>query len=264
MILDDILAHKRTELKALMSRVPRDEIARRAVEGPPVRDFRAALTGGAFVAVIAEVKRASPSAGIIRGDLDPADLAKDYESSGASAVSVLTDERYFRGRIEDLRCVRDAVALPILRKEFVIEPYQVYESRAAGADAVLLIVAALEMSDLAALMHLADELGMTALVEVHNQIELDRALDAGAGVIGINNRNLATFEVDLAATCDLAPHIPDDRIIVSESGIRSRADVERVAAAGAAAVLVGTGIVADADPSGKLHELARIPRNRAL
>jgi len=253
MILDEILAHKRIELDEVKRRVRLAEVKRLATEAPPPCDFRAGLVEGESVSVIAEVKKASPSAGVIREDFDPVALARGYHQAGARAVSVLTDQRYFQGCLDDVRRIRQAVTIPILRKEFVIDPYQVYEARGAGSDAVLLIAAALAKSELVELIQLAGELGMSALVEVHDRSELDQALEADAVIIGINNRDLADFKVDIDTTCALAPLVPDGRIVVSESGIRSRADVARVAASGADAVLVGTSVVCSTDPSGKVR-----------
>ena len=205
--------------------------------------------------MIAEVKKASPSRGLIRADFDPAEIAAAYEEAGASAISVLTDEKNFQGRLEYLEAVHRAVSLPVLQKDFIIDPYQVYEARAALADAILLIVAALCREELTEFMALAEELGMASLVEVHTSEELDVALEVGAKVIGINNRNLQTFETKLETTLELAPKIPSDRILVSESGIFTRADVERLMAAGVDAVLVGEALMREPDPGTKVREL---------
>lgn len=205
--------------------------------------------------MIAEVKKASPSKGLIRPDFEPVTIAKTYESAGASAISVLTDEKYFQGSIEYLKSIRQAVDLPLLRKDFVIDAYQIYEARAAGADAILLIVAALSREQLVEFGGLARELGMGALIEVHTAEELDVALSTDEPIIGINNRNLQTFETTLDTTIELASRIPSDRVIVSESGIFTRADVERLTAAGVDAILVGESLMREPDPGVKVREL---------
>jgi indole-3-glycerol phosphate synthase len=205
--------------------------------------------------VIAEVKRASPSQGMLNADLDPVSQAKAYAAAGAAAVSVLTDEKYFRGSLEDLVAVRAAVRGPVLRKEFVVEEYQLWESRAAGADAVLLIVAALEQGALADLMRAARAIGLATLVEVHTAGELERALALGAPVIGVNNRDLQTLKTSLAPSLSLLPLIPTGPVAVSESGIMTGADVERVVRAGAHAVLVGEGLVRATNVPAKVREL---------
>jgi indole-3-glycerol phosphate synthase len=196
---------------------------------------------------------------VIRQDLDPVALARAYEASGAAAVSVLTDKHYFQGSLDDLRAVRESIDLPVLRKDFVLDPYQVYQARAAGADAVLLIVAALKDGELQALLHLAETLGMAALVEVHNASELERALEVrsadGQPIIGVNNRDLRTFEVDLGTTERLRPQVPPELIFVAESGIHGRADVARLAVAGIDAILVGETLVRAPDVGAKVREL---------
>jgi indole-3-glycerol phosphate synthase len=211
--------------------------------------------GGPSVRLIAEIKRASPSRGPLRADLDPVALATVYEANGAAAVSVLTDCRFFRGSLADLRAVRAQTTLPVLRKDFVIDPYQVYEARAAGADAILLIVAALDARQLADLYDLARELGMDALVEVHSEAELGRALSVEPAIVGVNNRDLRTFEVDLETTARLRPLVPPDVVFVAESGVRSNADVQRLAALGAHAMLVGEALVVAPDVGRAVREL---------
>jgi len=256
MMLDEILVHKRAEIARNKETETRAAIIERAVDGPSPRDFAGALARAEPVAVIAEIKRASPSRGVmVDADFDPARVARAYESGGAAAMSVLTDERYFLGDAATLETVRAAVSVPVLRKDFILDPWQVYESRAIGADALLLIVRALGPETLQELISLTRELEMCALVEVHDRAELGWALDAGAGIIGVNNRDLDTFTVDLATTERLAPLVPDDRIVVSESGIRSWDDVARVRDAGARAVLVGESLVTSGDVAGKLREL---------
>ncbi|MFO7898386.1 MAG: indole-3-glycerol phosphate synthase TrpC, partial [Planctomycetota bacterium] len=232
MILDDIMAHKREEVEAARRDRPIDELEAEASDAPPPLPFAAALTDRDTVALIAEIKRASPSAGLIREDFDPARIAACYREAGAAALSVLTDRRFFRGRLADLRRAKAAARLPTLRKDFVLDPYQVYEARAAGADAILLIVRVLSDEQLRGLLDVARGLGMAALVEAHAADEVERAVAAGARTIGVNNRDLDTLAVDLHTTEVLAPQIPADRVIVSESGIAARSDVERLARCG--------------------------------
>ena len=260
MILDQILADKRIEVAERKVKRPQSELEAAIHDLPAPRDFlplrhSALRTSRSALALVAEVKKASPSKGLIRPDFDPVEIAKTYEAAGASAISVLTDEKYFQGRLEYLTAVHDAVSLPVLRKDFIIDPYQVYEARAAGADAVLLIVAALPIEQLKDLTALATELGMASLVEVHSPEELDIALAAGAKIIGINNRNLQTFETKLETTLELASKVPGDRILVSESGIFARWDVERLMAAGVDAILVGESLMREQDPGVKVREL---------
>ncbi len=259
-ILREIIAHKRAELER--ARAPLAELRAAALDAPLARDFAAALCGD-DVRVIAEIKRASPSEGAIREqDFDPAAIASGYEIAGAAALSVLTDGRYFGGHLDHLRAARAAVEIPVLRKDFVIDERQVIEARAAGADAVLLIVAVLDGGRLAELLTLARELGMAALVEAHDQAEVEAALAMGARVIGVNNRDLRSFAVDLATTERLAAMVPADRVLVAESGVHTRADVERLAAAGADAVLVGTTLMRADDPGEALEELTGVEAAR--
>lgn len=255
-ILDEILEHKRVEVEEARRCVPARrmrELARQL--GDVRRGFRDALAKGPAPRVVAEIKFRSPSAGEIRGDLDPAACARIYREAGAAALSVLTDERFFGGRVEYVRTARDAAPLPVLRKDFVIDPYQIDEAAAAGADAVLLIAAALSERDLADLRRYATDLALDVLVEVHDEPELEMALGAGADLIGINNRDLRSFEVDLAVTERLLPRIPAGAVVVAESGIRSRADVERLAAAGVKAFLVGESLMRRPDVGAALREL---------
>ena len=259
-ILREIIDHKRAEL-ARVGASPA-ELRAAALDAPPARDFAAALRGD-DVRVIAEIKRASPSEGAIRAEgFDPAAIARTYEAGGAAALSVLTDERYFGGHLHHLRAARAAVEIPILRKEFVIDQRQLYEARAAGGDAVLLIVAVLEPEWLAELLGLTRELGMAALVEAHDEAEVEAALAADARVVGVNNRDLRSFAVDLATTERLAPMVPADRVLVAESGVHTRADVERLAAAGADAVLVGTALMRADDPGEALRALTGVGAQR--
>lgn len=247
-LLDEILAHKRGEVEEAKRREPPEQVAERARLRPePPRGLRRALLASPPPAVIAEIKRRSPSRGEIRRDLDPAGIAKAYADAGAAAISVLTDDRYFGGSLAVLAAVRRATELPILRKDFVVDAYQVDEARAAGADAVLLIVAALEPDRLRALRDHALALELDALVEVHDEAELDVARAAGADLIGINNRDLRSFATDLTVTERLAPRAPAGAVVVAESGILSYADVRRLQEAGARAFLVGESLMREAD-----------------
>jgi indole-3-glycerol phosphate synthase len=259
-ILDEILCWKRGEIARDKATVSLAAIRAEAALAPPTRDFAGAL-GTPGISLIAEIKRASPSKGVLRSDLDPVALARTYEANGAAAVSVLTDEHYFQGSLDDLRAVQKSIDLPVLRKDFILEPYQVYQARAAGADAVLLIVAALDDQALQALLHLAEGLGMAALVEVHNAAELKQALSTVVNhdrrLIGVNNRDLHTFAVDLGTTEKLRALVPSEAILVSESGIHSRSDVQRLEAMGADAILVGETLVRAQDAGTKVRELLR-------
>jgi len=255
-ILDEIVRHKRGEIAARKTAMPRGALVTRAAMLPAPRDFERALTPAAGRArLIAEVKRASPSRGVLKADLDPVALAATYARQGADAISVLTDAKYFGGSLDDLAAVRAAVEVPLLRKDFTLDDYQLWEARAAGADAVLLIVAILEPSALAELAAAAKGLGLAALVECHTAAELDVALTLGARLIGINNRDLATFETRLDTTLSLLPQIPPGPIVVSESGFFTGDDVRRVVDAGAHAVLVGEGLVKASDVGAKIREL---------
>jgi indole-3-glycerol phosphate synthase len=224
------------------------------------RDFRRALKTGKNIAVIAELKKSSPSAGLLRDDFDPVMLARSYAAHRAAALSILTDEKFFGGNLENLQKARSACVLPILRKDFILHPYQIWEARAHGADAILLIVAMLDRSQLFELLFVAAEIGMQALVEVHNEAELDRALLVGANLIGINNRDLRTFEVTLETTERLSKLIPSSCVRVAESGIKSRRDVARMAACGVDAILVGGHLMQQIDPGEALTELTGVPR----
>lgn len=256
-ILAKIREAKRREIEDL-NRTGRSELERTADQQDPSRGFRAALAGAPGVALIAEVKRASPSAGIIRQDFDPVEIACAYERGGATCISILTDRRFFGGEPSHLTQVRSAVGLPVLRKDFILDDVQVLEARALGADAYLLIVAALEPAELQGLMEPGRELGMDALVEVHNERELDVAVSAGADLIGINNRDLHTFEVNLEVTERLAPQVPAGLLLVSESGIRTRADVERLKDCGVKAILVGETLMRAADIETATRALAGV------
>ncbi|MBN1935180.1 MAG: indole-3-glycerol phosphate synthase TrpC [Anaerolineae bacterium] len=254
-ILDEIIAWKRIEVEQHKQVRSPAQVQAEAAQAMPPRDFAAALCTTGKVALIAEIKRASPSKGAICPDLDPVDLARTYAANGAAAISVLTDGKYFGGSLDDLRAVRQAVDIPVLRKEFVVDPYQVYEARAAGADAVLLIVAVLEDDELARLYALAGELGMVALVEVHNEAELACVLPIRPRIIGVNNRDLMTFVVDLATTARLRPLVPADTLLVAESGIHTRADADRLGEIGVNAMLVGESLVRAEDVRRQVREL---------
>ena len=253
-ILDEIIAWKRNEIASLKAAEPLERVQAAAAGAPAPRDFAGALRKPG-VSLIAEIKRASPSKGLLQPDLDPVALAREYEAGGASAISVLTDERFFQGSLDDLRAVRQSVSLPVLRKDVLLEPYQVYQARAAGADAILLIAATLEGEALASLHRLAAELGMAALVEVHSSPELVRALGVNPSIVGINNRDLRSFEVSLDTTECLRPLVPKGSVLVSESGIHSRGDVARLEALGTDAILVGEALVRAPDAGDKIREL---------
>ncbi len=255
MILDEIIAYKKNELAETKRRVPLADIKSRAADAGPTRGFGIALAGCEEIRLIAEVKKASPSKGVIREDFDPAKIAQSYESSGASCISVLTEQRFFQGRLEYLDAIRKAVTVPLLRKDFIIDTYQIIEARAAGADAVLLIAACLERQQLEDFIGIARQLHLDVLVESHTYRELDKSLLAGAVLVGINNRDLGTFTVDLQTTIDLMRDIPGDRTVVSESGIRTREDVLKLQRSGVDAILVGEGLVREKDIGKKVKEL---------
>lgn len=254
-LLQEIVANKRKEVAEARRIRPFSVVLAQAREAAPPRGFAWALRRGDRVALIAEVKRASPSKGPLHPTLDPATLARTYASAGADAVSVLTEGKWFQGSWEDLHAARAAVTVPVLRKDFIVDPWQVWETRAEGADALLLIVRALEDPLFRELLAASREAGLAALVEVHDEAEMLRAVDAGAEVIGINNRNLDTFVTDLSVTERLAPLVPRGRTIVGESGISSRADVERLARAGVHAILVGEELVRSPDPAATIQVL---------
>ncbi len=253
-ILGRIVETKRHEVEGLRDRVA--ELRAAAESAEPARDFLGALSGGESVAVIAEIKRRSPGAGPIRPDLDPLQLASTYEAGGAAALSVLTDRDYFGGSLEDLSVAGGLVGLPVLRKDFLIDESQIYEARAAGADAILLIVRILDDARMRSLRQLAEELGMTVLVEAHDGEEVDRGVAAGARLIGVNNRNLRTFETRLEVTLGLLDRIPPDVVLVSESGIRTREDVRLLGDKGVDAVLVGESLLRQSDPGAGVSALA--------
>jgi indole-3-glycerol phosphate synthase len=257
-ILDTILARKREEIAARGARVPLHELIARARDASPVRGFADALRrtiAGGDAGVIAEVKKASPSKGVIRPDFNPAEIAVSYEFGGASCLSVLTDMDFFQGADAYLQQAREACTLPVLRKDFTIDPYQVYEARVLGADCILLIVAALEDRQLVSLADLAMQLGMDVLVEVHDIDELERALQVPAPLLGINNRNLRTFEVSLHNTLEMKGAVPRDRILVTESGIATGDDVAMLRGQGVHAFLVGETFMRAPEPGEALRQL---------
>ncbi len=262
-ILDRIVETKRKEIARLKRDHPIEQIQAGIADAPPVRNFFAACTrkGEKLLNVIAEVKKASPSAGVIRADFDPAKIARKYADAGADAISVLTDEQYFSGSLDDLQAVRQAVSLPVLRKDFIIDPYQVFQSRAAGADAILLIAECLTPGKLTDLMILAASLKLTCLVETHSPDNFMRIRSmigfphASYSLLGINNRDLTTFETDIATTLRLAELVPDRTVLVSESGIKTRADTERLADAGVNTVLIGQTLMQADDVAAKMDEL---------
>ena len=267
-ILDRIIEAKRREVAAARQTMPLAELADRARRAEPPRDFFGAVSRPAphGVHLIAEVKKASPSAGVIRADFDPAGIARIYHQAGAAAISVLTDETFFQGRLEHIQQVKSAVPLPVLRKDFVIDEYQIHQARRHGADAVLLIVEVLGVEAVGRLAEVVADLGMTALIEVHGAELLDRLMEvvdfdsSGRRLLGINNRDLTVQRTDVATTGRLAARLTRRPVLVSESGIKTRADVEQVAAAGADAILVGETLLRAADVAGKIRELLGLER----
>ena len=263
-ILDKITATKREVIARAKAARPQAEVERAAAAAPAPRPFFAALAdnklaSGAPIRLIAEVKKASPSKGVIRPDFKPVEIARTYEAHGATCLSVLTDVEYFQGSLDYLTAVREAVSLPVLRKDFILDPYQVYEARAAGADAVLLIAECLDDCGLRSLHRLIVDLGMAPLVELYEPANLPRVLEAGATLIGVNNRNLHTFEVDLEHSMRIKKQVPDECVFVSESGIAGRAEVERLEAAGVDAILVGESLMREADIGAAVDRLLGRP-----
>jgi len=258
MILDEIVSHKQSELAAVKQKTPLQDIMQRASQTAPPLSLATALRRNG-IGIIAEVKKASPSRGVIRADFDPVKIARAYAAGRAAAISVLTESRYFQGSLDYLLAVNKALGNtrpPLLRKDFIFDPYQVYEARAYGADALLLITAILTSQRLHELLSLSRRLGMECLVEVHDEAELDIALQNGAKIIGINNRDLRTFKTDIAVTARLRPLIPADKIVVSESGIASREDIRKMQGFGVNAVLIGEALMSAPDIKRKLRELA--------
>lgn len=254
-ILTRIIEAKRKRLQAAKMRVPEPIVKRMAETAKSVPSFRDALERGGPVRIIAEVKKASPSKGVLKADLDPATQARAYRAAGACAVSVVTEEDFFQGDLAWVSAIRDASGLPVLRKDFVYEPFQVYETRAGGASAILLIVAMLEPERLKDLLSLARILNLDVLVEVHDEAELGEALEAGATIVGVNNRDLKTFQVDIQTSVRLSKLIPDDRFFVVESGIHGKADVDLLLNAGADAFLIGEHLLTSADPAASMRGL---------
>jgi indole-3-glycerol phosphate synthase len=246
-ILDKIVATKRVEIDQAKAVHPERELRARLADAPPIRDFFTPLAAGGPIKLIAEVKKASPSAGVIRANFDPVAIARIYEAHSATCISVLTDEPYFQGRLEYLTQIRAAVKIPVLRKDFILDTYQLVEARVAGADAVLLIAECLDDCNLRKLFNESCVLGLAPLVELYEPDNLQRVFDAGATLIGINNRNLHTFEVDLEHTIRIRNRVPDECVLVAESGIKTRDDVLRLEAAGVDAILVGESLIRESD-----------------
>lgn len=265
MILDDIVAAKREELAAIQQHVSLLRLQGMAQAQPPALDFAASLRGEG-IRLIAEVKKASPSAGLIRTNFNPVEIALIYADNGAAAISILTETKYFQGSLDHLRAIKEALVnrrIPLLRKDFIFDPYQVYEARAYGADSLLLIIAILTPDKLKNLLALSRQLGMECLVEVHDETDLEIALKSDAQVIGINNRDLKTFKTDLTTTERLRPLIPEDRIVVSESGIKSRDDLAKLRQWRVNAVLIGESLVASSDIAAKMKELFPLGKVRS-
>ncbi|MGM0472325.1 MAG: indole-3-glycerol phosphate synthase TrpC [Bacillota bacterium] len=254
MFLEKIVKHKKQELAERKGEVPLDQIKQVLRPTSELRDFKGALTQEGL-GLIAEIKQASPSKGLIREDFDPVAIAKNYSANQVAAISILTDEKFFQGSLDYLRQVRAVTELPLLRKDFIIDPYQVYEAQAAGADAILLIVNILSPEQLAQLLNLADQLGLAVLVEVHTAQELAVAQEVGAEIIGINNRDLVTFETDIKQTLQLQGSLSEEQVIISESGISTRSDIELLAKAGIDGVLVGETLMRSSDLGAKIDRL---------
>lgn len=256
MILDDIVAAKRKEMAGAKLRVPLHDLQQTALAQPPALDFASSLRGPR-ARLIAEIKKASPSVGLLRADFNPVEIALIYADNGAAAISVLTETTFFQGSLDYLKEIRKAVGrrLPLLRKDFIFDPYQVYEARAYGADSILLITAILTPDKLKNLITLSRKLGMEPLVEVHNEVEIAVALKAGSKIVGINNRDLTTFKTDLVTTMRLRPLIPDDKIVVSESGIKDRNDVASFKNQGVDAVLIGETLLCSSDIAATMKDI---------
>ena len=256
-VLERIVASKRREIEAAQAARPERDLRAALRDAPPVRDFFAALAAPGPIKLIAEVKKASPSRGVLRADFHPVEIARAYEGHGATCISVLTDAPFFQGSLDHLRLVRESVGLPVLRKDFLIESYQLLEARVAGADAVLLIAECLDDCNLRKLHNEAIELGMTPLVELYEPANVPRVIEAGAALVGINNRDLRTFETDLGHTIRVRGELPQDCVVVAESGIHSRADVERLETAGIDAMLVGEHFMVADDIGAAVDSLLR-------
>ena len=254
-ILTKIVTSKKAEVEAAIKARPLRDLMKQADDAPPTKDFVQALREGNSIRLIAEVKKASPSAGLLRENFDPVEIARCYEQAGASCISVLTDTEYFQGSLEYLTAIREATTLPLLRKDFIIHPYQVFEARVAGADAVLLIAECLNRQELRGLHQLATDLGMATLIELYNKSNLDNVLNTGTPLVGINNRDLSTFEVDLHRTIRLRELIPEDRIVIGESGINTRADALLLEQNNVQAMLVGSSLMRCQDIGSGVREL---------
>jgi len=254
MILDDIVEYKKGELKRSMDLLPLAELQNRLKDIEPPIDFYTRANADSSLKVISEIKKASPSKGVICENFDPLNIAKSYEANGASAISILTDEKFFQGSLQYLSQIRKAVSIPLLRKDFTIDPYQIYEARAHGADIVLLIAAILDKERIKQYLQIVDSLNMNAIVEIHNREELDKVIDTGCSIIGINNRNLKTFEVDLSTTVELIKYIPEDILVISESGISNPGDISMLREIGVNTFLIGESFMKSDDPGAKLNE----------
>lgn len=257
-ILKKIIDFKKNEVRQRQQQISLDQLKKHIESAPKARDFIGALEQTIRqkkIAVIAEIKKASPSRGIIREDFNPAEIAQQYESAGASCISVLTDQRFFQGSDEDLKAVKKHCSLPVLRKDFMIDPYQIYESRLIGADCILLIVAALSNNELHHFHNIAQSLGMAVLVESHNAAELKQALALDTPLIGINNRNLKNFRTDIKTTVELLPYINSERIVISESGINTTEDIQYLYKNGVNSYLIGGALMHASDPAAQLEQL---------
>ncbi len=259
MFLDEIIKHKKEELKEAKKKVPLIELRKRLNDLPPTKGFKKAFLSSTIdnepmTRIIAEIKRASPSKGIIRNDFDPVKIATIYEGEGATAISILTEAHFFKGNDEHLQLIRKAVKIPLLRKDFIFDEYQIYEARVWGADAILLISAILDIIELQKLIHLSRDLGLDCLLEVHNPDELNKALNTEGEVIGINNRDLHSFEVNINNTLRLIPMIPKGIIVISESGINTREEIIRLQEAGVSGFLIGEALIREQDIGMKLRE----------
>lgn len=258
-ILDKIYRHKLYEIAENKKRIPLEVLKKGIQKGHDVKSFSRALKCDTNISIIAEIKKASPSLGVIKEDFNPIEIARLYKAGGAAAISVLTDEKFFQGNLKYVMDVKKSVNLPVLRKDFVVDAYQIYEARFAGADAILLIAALLSKDEIQCFLDLALEMEMDCLVEVHAEAELQKVLQTSATIIGINNRDLATFKIDLKTTDRLISMIPDEKIVVSESGIKSRAEIVKLFKMGISAILVGETLMKSNDIPIKLHELLGIP-----
>jgi len=255
MILDEIVAAKKDELRKRKKKTPLSHLSSRMADLPPTRDFEGALTGKA-IALVAEIKRASPSAGIIRKEFNPLKIARIYEENKAAAISVLTEEKYFLGKMNLLPPIKKITKIPILQKDFILEEYQIYEARVYGADSILLIAAILPEKKIRNFLSLTHQLGMSAILEIHNQEELKKVLSTESRIIGINNRDLKTFRVDLKTTLRLREKIPSERVVISESGIKSYGDIQLLKKHRINAILVGESLLQSKDIGKKIRELS--------